>query len=72
MVNWIKARNYGKVFLDRKADLDTLVDKGKVTLTDETGETAPTLSFRYWRNQRRTDNKTSTDGTSTNVTTPSV
>jgi len=72
MVNWIKARNYGKVFLDRKADLDTLVDKGKVTLTDETGETAPTLSFRYWRNQRRTDNKTSTDVTSTNVTTPSV
>jgi hypothetical protein len=60
MVNWIKSRNYGKVFLDRKADLDTLVDKGKVNLSEETGETAPTLNFRYWRNQRRTDMQSST------------
>jgi hypothetical protein len=55
MVNWIKSRNYGKVFLDRKPDLDTLVDKGRVHLSDETGETAPALTFRYWRNQRRND-----------------
>lgn len=61
MVNWIKARNYGKVFLDRKADLDTLVDKGRVELSDETGETAPALTFRYWRNQRRVSSDDSGD-----------
>ena len=61
MVNWIKARNYGKVFLDRKADLDTLVDKGRVDLSDETGETAPALTFRYWRNQRRVNSDDSGD-----------
>lgn len=61
MVNWIKSRNYGKVFLDRKPDLDTLVDTGRVHLSDDTGETAPALTFRYWRNQRRTDvNQTQT------------
>jgi hypothetical protein len=60
MVNWIKARNYGKVFLDRKADLDSLVDKGRVDLTDETGETAPALTFRYWRNQRRVNTDVTT------------
>ena len=70
MVNWIKARNYGKVFLDRKADLDTLVDKGRVDLSDETGETAPALTFRYWRNQRRVSGDDS--GTSKNTTAPSV
>jgi hypothetical protein len=58
MVNWIKSRNYGKVFLDRKSDLDTLVDTGRVHLSDDTGETSPVLTFRYWRNQRRTDDNT--------------
>jgi len=68
MVNWIKARNYGKVFLDRKVDLDSLIDKGKVDLTNETGDSAPALSFRYWRNQRRVN----TEGVVTSTSSPSV
>lgn len=68
MVNWIKARNYGKVFLDRKVDLDSLIDKGKVDLTNETGDSAPALSFRYWRNQRRVN----TEGVVGSTSSPSV
>jgi len=68
MVNWIKARNYGKVFLDRKVDLDSLIDKGKVDLTNETGDSAPALSFRYWRNQRRVN----TEGVVASTSSPSV
>lgn len=68
MVNWIKARNYGKVFLDRKVDLDSLIDKGRVDLTNETGDSAPALSFRYWRNQRRVN----TEGVVGSTSSPSV
>ena len=64
----IKARNYGKVFLDRKVDLDSLIDKGKVDLTNETGDSAPALSFRYWRNQRRVN----TEGVVGSTSSPSV
>ena len=72
MVNWIKSRNYGKLFLDRKPDLDTLVDKGLVHLTDETGESAPTLTFRYWRNQRRTDVNRTDDSNNVQSSVPKV
>ena len=59
MVNWIRKRNYGKLFLDRKADLDNLVDKGKLYLDDTTSDDAPYLTFKYWRN-RRSNRDTST------------
>ena len=55
MVNWIRKRNYGKLFLDRKADLDNLVDKGKVYLGENQSEDAPYLTFKYWRNRRSTN-----------------
>jgi hypothetical protein len=59
MVNWIRKRNYGKLFLDRKADLDNLVDKGKVYLDNTKSDDAPYLAFKYWRN-RRSNRDTST------------
>jgi len=57
MVNWIRKRNYGKLFLDRKTDLDNLVDKGKVYLDDNQSEDAPYLTFKYWKNNRSRDNQ---------------
>ena len=59
MVNWIRKRNYGKLLLDRKADLDNLVDKGKVYLDDTKSDDAPYLAFKYWTN-RRSNRDTST------------
>ena len=57
MVNWIRKRNYGKLFLDRKADLDNLVDKGKIYLDDNQSDDAPYLTFKYWKNNRSRDNQ---------------
>ena len=52
MVNWIRKRNYGKLFLDRKSDLDTLVDTGKLYLDENRSDDAPYLTFKYWKNKR--------------------
>ena len=68
MVNWIRKRNYGKLFLDRKADLDNLVDKGKVYLEDSKSDDAPYLTFKYWRN-RRSNRVAPTDDKSKEATT---